>query len=44
MIAHLGILNDLEFVRDVMAVPEFVEKVRRHMQAAGQDARSCAGH
>ena len=34
MIAHLGILNDLEFVRDVMAVPEFVEKVRRHMQAA----------
>ncbi|WP_320202730.1 mannitol dehydrogenase family protein [Agrobacterium rosae] len=34
LIAHLGILNDLEFVRDVMAVPEFVEKVKRHMEAA----------
>ncbi|MGV1754372.1 mannitol dehydrogenase family protein [Agrobacterium sp. CG674] len=34
LIAHLGILHDLEFVRDVMAVPEFVEKVKRHMKAA----------
>ncbi|QCJ00032.1 mannitol dehydrogenase family protein [Agrobacterium larrymoorei] len=34
MIAHLGILHDLEFVRDVMAVPDFVAKVKRHMQAA----------
>lgn len=34
LIAHLGILHDLEFVRDVMAVPEFVEKVKRNMKAA----------
>ncbi|MCI9868268.1 mannitol dehydrogenase family protein [Rhizobium skierniewicense] len=34
LIAHLGILHDLEFVRDVMAVPEYVEKVKRHMKAA----------
>ena len=34
LIAHLGILHDLEFVRDVMAVPEFVEMVKRHMRAA----------
>ncbi len=34
LIAHLGILHDLEFVRDVMAVPEFVAKVERHMEAA----------
>lgn len=33
LIAHLGILHDLEFVRDVMAVPAFVEKVERHMAA-----------
>jgi fructuronate reductase len=33
LIAHLGILHDLEFVRDVMAVPEFVKKVERHMEA-----------
>lgn len=32
LIAHLGILHDLEFVRDVMAVPEFVAKVERHME------------
>lgn len=32
LIAHLGILHDLEFVRDVMAVPEFVQKVERHME------------
>lgn len=34
LIAHLGILHDLEFVRDVMAVPAFEEKVRQHMEAA----------
>lgn len=34
LIAHLGILHDLEFVRDVMVVPNFVEKVKRHMKAA----------
>ena len=34
LIAHLGILHGLEFVRDVMARPEFVAKVKRHMQAA----------
>ncbi len=33
LIAHLGILHDLEFVRDVMAVPEFVQKVERHMES-----------
>lgn len=33
LIAHLGILHDLEFVRDVMAVPEFLAKVERHMEA-----------
>lgn len=33
LIAHLGILHDLEFVRDVMAVPDFVKKVERHMEA-----------
>lgn len=33
LIAHLGILHDLEFVRDVMAMPEFVAKVERHMEA-----------
>lgn len=33
LIAHLGILHDLEFVRDVMAVPEFVAKIERHMEA-----------
>lgn len=33
LIAHLGILHDLEFVRDVMAVPEFVAKVERYMEA-----------
>lgn len=34
LIAHLGILHDLEFVRDVMAVPAFVAAVQRHMDAA----------
>jgi fructuronate reductase len=33
LIAHLGILQGLDFVRDVMAVPEFVDKVRAHMRA-----------
>lgn len=33
LIAHLGILHDLEFVRDVMVVPEFVQKVERHMES-----------
>lgn len=34
LIAYLGQLQKLEFVRDVMAVPENVALVRRHMQAA----------
>lgn len=34
LIAHLGILQGLECVRDVMAIPENVVLVRRHMQAA----------
>ncbi|EJK86871.1 mannitol-1-phosphate/altronate dehydrogenase [Rhizobium sp. AP16] len=34
LIAYLGQLQKLEFVRDVMAVPENVVLVRRHMQAA----------
>ncbi len=34
MIAHLGLLNGLECVRDVMAVPEFVALTREHMRAA----------
>lgn len=34
MIAHLGLLNGLECVRDVMAVPEFVAMTREHMRAA----------
>lgn len=33
LIAHLGLLHGLEFVRDVMAVPELVEEVHRHMKA-----------
>ncbi len=36
MIAHLGILHDLDYVRDVMAVPDFVTRVRNHMQAAAK--------
>ncbi|MBD8688285.1 mannitol dehydrogenase family protein [Rhizobium sp. CFBP 13717] len=43
LIAHLGILHDLEFVRDVMAVPEFVEKVKRHMKAAAATLASVPG-
>ncbi len=34
MIAHLGLLNGLECVRDVMAVPDFVAMTREHMRAA----------
>ncbi|ACM30050.1 mannitol dehydrogenase family protein [Rhizobium rhizogenes] len=34
LIAYLGQLQKLEFVRDVMAIPENVALVRRHMQAA----------
>lgn len=34
LIAHLGILNGLEHVRDVMAVPELEAQVRAHMLAA----------
>ncbi|WP_436034150.1 mannitol dehydrogenase family protein [Rhizobium rhizogenes] len=34
LIAYLGQLQKLEFVRDVMAVPKNVALVRRHMQAA----------
>ncbi|MEF0941199.1 mannitol dehydrogenase family protein [Rhizobium sp. BR 362] len=34
LIAYLGQLQKLEFVRDVMGVPENVALVRRHMQAA----------
>jgi fructuronate reductase len=34
LIAYLGQLQKLEFVRDVIAVPENVALVRRHMQAA----------
>ncbi|GEO84835.1 MULTISPECIES: mannitol dehydrogenase family protein [Alphaproteobacteria] len=33
LIAHLGLLHGLEFVRDVMAVPELVDQVHRHMRA-----------
>ena len=33
LIAHLGLLHGLDYVRDVMAVPELVDQVRRHMKA-----------
>ncbi|OJF97629.1 mannitol dehydrogenase family protein [Pararhizobium antarcticum] len=33
LIAHLGLLHGHEFVRDVMAVPELVDQVQRHMKA-----------
>lgn len=36
MIAYLGQLTGLEHVRDVMAVPGHVTRVKRHMQAAAQ--------
>ncbi|WP_159949651.1 mannitol dehydrogenase family protein [Rhizobium sp. 18065] len=34
MIAYLGQLKGLEYVKDVMAVPDYAERVRRHMAAA----------
>ena len=34
MIAYLGQAKGLEYVRDVMAVPEYRELARRHMQSA----------
>ncbi|MBW8448317.1 MAG: mannitol dehydrogenase family protein [Arenimonas sp.] len=33
LIAHLGLLHGLDYVRDVMAVPELVDQVRCHMKA-----------
>jgi len=33
LIAYLGQLNKLDYVRDVMGVPAHVERVRQHMQA-----------
>ena len=33
LIAYLGQLNGLDYVRDVMAIPVHVERVRRHMEA-----------
>jgi fructuronate reductase len=36
MIAYLGQIRGLEYVRDVMAVPEFRTLVERYMQAAAQ--------
>jgi fructuronate reductase len=36
MIAYLGQLTGLDYVRDVMAVPDHVLRVRRHMQAAAR--------
>src|SRR3546814_8052177 len=34
MIAYLGQLKGLEYVRDVMAVPEYRDLARRHMKSA----------
>ena len=34
LIAHLGILHGLDYVRDVMAVPELAAQVHDHMKAA----------
>jgi fructuronate reductase len=36
MIAYLGQLTGLDYVRDVMAIPEHAARVRRHMQAAAR--------
>ena len=36
MIAYLGQLSDLEYVRDVMAVPEHDARAQRYMRAASQ--------
>lgn len=32
LLAHLGILANLEYIRDVMAVPELAAKARQHME------------
>jgi fructuronate reductase len=32
LLAHLGVLNGLDYIRDVMAVPELAAKARTHMQ------------
>jgi fructuronate reductase len=32
LLAHLGILNGLDYIRDVMAVPELAAKARAHME------------
>ncbi|MFD1744916.1 mannitol dehydrogenase family protein [Rhizobium helianthi] len=32
LLAHLGILAGLEYIRDVMAVPDLAQKARQHMQ------------
>jgi fructuronate reductase len=34
LIAHLGLLHGLEYVRDVMAVPTLAAEAEKHMQAA----------
>ncbi|NLR99858.1 mannitol dehydrogenase family protein [Rhizobium sp. P38BS-XIX] len=36
LIAYLGQLHGLEYVRDVMAVPQYVARIRSHMQAAAK--------
>jgi fructuronate reductase len=36
LIAHLGLLHGLEYVRDVMTVPALAAEVERHMQAAAK--------
>lgn len=36
MIAYLGQLTGHDYVRDVMAVPEYVERARQHMRAAAR--------
>jgi fructuronate reductase len=36
LIAHLGILHDQEYVRDVMAVPELAAAAENHMRAAAR--------
>lgn len=32
LLAHLGILNGLDYIREVMAVPELAAKARKHME------------
>lgn len=36
LVAHLGLMHGLEYVRDVMAVPALAAEARRHMEAAVQ--------